>query len=65
MNALEDQHGEQEGATRRNRLLEALAAMVIQSLDEFRGSDMFRFPPSSIDGNSATLIEGPTNGDKA
>lgn len=56
LNAFEDTMGEQKGAEMRDRLLSALAAMVIQSLDEFRVSDMFKRP---------TLIEGKTNGDKS
>lgn len=61
LNNAEDILGEQEGATMRDRTLQVLAAMVIQSIDEFRQGDLFRYPP--IDGNAATLIEGSKNGD--
>lgn len=40
MNECEDEFGEQEGAKRRDRLLSALAAMVIQSIDSFRVSEI-------------------------
>lgn len=42
VNNAERTFGEQEGAAMRDRLLEALAAMVIASLDEFRMGPIFQ-----------------------
>lgn len=66
VNSFEDVYGEQEGAVRRDRLLSALAAMVIQSLDEFRTTDIFKTPPRHIPPGTAagTINEGEINDDK-
>ena len=41
INGAEGQFGEQRGAEIRDKLLTALAAMVIQSIDEFRAGPIF------------------------
>jgi hypothetical protein len=56
MKGYEDQYGEQEGAKRRDRLLEALAAMVIGSIDNYRTSEIRSAP---------VISEGLKNGDEA
>lgn len=60
MNAWEDEFGEQEGAKRRDRLLSALAAMVIQSIDAFRTSEI-RGTPVVL--SAEQPHEGTSNGD--
>lgn len=64
MNSFEDAYGEQAGAQRRDHLLSALAAMVIQSLDEFRTTDIFKTSPRKIPPGTAagTINEGEING---
>ncbi len=63
-----DDLDEQQGTKIRDRSLEVLAAMVIQSLDEFRQSDMFklhrRIPPGESVGEVTFFPEGTVNDDE-
>lgn len=68
LNGRIDSIDEQAGTKIRDRLLEVLAAMVIQSLDEFRQSDMFktlpRHMPLGTVAGTAIIREEPENDDK-